>query len=59
MFGLILVEPPEGLPKGVDREFYVMQHEMYPYELDHDAPAKQMPSHVLFNGREGTLVEKP
>lgn len=28
MFGLILVEPAKGLPK-VDREFYVMQHEVY------------------------------
>ncbi len=28
MFGLILVEPEKGLPK-VDKEFYVMQHEIY------------------------------
>ena len=28
MFGLILVEPQEGLPP-VDREFYIMQHELY------------------------------
>src|ERR1051325_5007286 len=28
MYGLILVEPAEGLPK-VDREFYVMQGEVY------------------------------
>ena len=28
MYGLILVEPPEGLPK-VDREFYVMQGDFY------------------------------
>ncbi len=28
MYGLILVEPPGGLPK-VDREFYVMQGEIY------------------------------
>ena len=28
MYGLILVEPPGGLPK-VDREFYVMQGELY------------------------------
>jgi nitrite reductase (NO-forming) len=28
MYGLILVEPAEGLPK-VDREFYVMQGEIY------------------------------
>ena len=28
MYGLILVEPAGGLPK-VDREFYVMQGELY------------------------------
>lgn len=28
MYGLILVEPKEGLSK-VDREFYIMQHEIY------------------------------
>ena len=28
MYGLILVEPKEGLPK-VDREFYVMQGDFY------------------------------
>jgi nitrite reductase (NO-forming) len=28
MYGLILVEPPEGLPK-VDREYYVMQGDFY------------------------------
>ena len=28
MYGLILVEPPEGLPP-VDREFYVMQGDFY------------------------------
>ncbi|MDY7083139.1 MAG: multicopper oxidase domain-containing protein, partial [Halobacteria archaeon] len=28
MFGMIVVEPPEGLPE-VDREFYLGQHEVY------------------------------
>ncbi len=28
MYGLILVEPPDGLPK-VDREYYVMQGDFY------------------------------
>lgn len=67
MFGLILVEPLEGLPK-VDKEIYVMQHELYvekdedddkTYEMDYDAASKEIPKHVLFNGREGALVEKP
>lgn len=71
MFGLILVEPSDGLPK-VDKEFYVMQHELYVvdaedddddgspmYEIDYDGASKEIPKHVLFNGREGQLVEKP
>jgi len=28
MYGLILVEPPEGFPP-VDREYYIMQSEFY------------------------------
>src|SRR5262249_7212125 len=31
MYGLIVVEPPDGLPR-VDREFYVMQGEIYTVE---------------------------
>ena len=33
MYGLILVEPEGALPK-VDREFYVMQGEIYTEESD-------------------------
>mmetsp|Transcript_28560 Transcript_28560/g.53715 ORF Transcript_28560/g.53715 Transcript_28560/m.53715 type:complete len:213 (+) Transcript_28560:519-1157(+) len=67
MFGLILVEPTEGLPP-VDKEFYVMQSDLYvtesdedpnEYEVDYTAAANEIPKHVLFNGREGALVEKP
>ena len=67
MFGLILVEPPEGLPE-VDKEIYVMQHELYVqksdddpkvYEMDYVGAENETPKHVLFNGREGALVEKP
>lgn len=64
MYGLILVEPPEGLPK-VDKEFYVMQGDFYTVGKYHDkghqgfdmekAIAEQ-PSYVLFNGREGSLT---
>ena len=40
MYGLILVEPKEGLPK-VDREFYVMQSEFYAKPAaGADGPAK-------------------
>jgi len=41
MYGLILVEPEEGLAK-VDREFYVMQHEVYGrFQAPEEKPADQ------------------
>ncbi|MFN8526471.1 MAG: copper-containing nitrite reductase [Chloroflexota bacterium] len=64
MYGLIVVEPPEGLPQ-VDREFYVMQGDFY---LDgqrdeaglHEFAMKEMtdehPSHIVFNGSVGALA---
>jgi len=64
---MILVEPAEGMPP-VDKEFYVMQSELYvnemeededEYEYDDNAAAKEIPTHVVFNGREGALVERP
>ena len=66
MYGLIVVEPPEGLPP-VDHEFYVMQGDFY---LDgdreekglHDFAMKEMtdehPSHVVFNGAVGALTDQ-
>ena len=64
MYGLILIEPPEGLPK-VDHEYYVMQGDFYTtgkyrekghQPFDMDAAIAEHPSYVLFNGREGSLV---
>lgn len=58
-YGLILVEPPEGLPK-VDREFYVMQGELYTegglgrkglMPFDAQALLDGNPTYVTFNGR--------
>lgn len=64
MYGLIVVEPPEGLP-AVDHEFYVMQGDFY-LEGDrteaglHDFAMQAMtdehPSHVVFNGSVGALT---
>jgi len=64
MYGLILVEPKEGLPK-VDREFYVMQSEFYTKGA-HGAPGLQAfdfqkgvdekPDYVVFNGSMGALT---
>ena len=63
MYGLILVEPKEGLPK-VDREFYVMQSEFYakqgakgqPHTLDMQRGEDERPTHVVFNGAVGALT---
>ena len=64
MYGLILVEPPEGLPK-VDKEYYVMQGDFYTttkYREKGHAPfdmqkaIDENASYVLFNGSEGSLT---
>ncbi len=64
MYGLILVEPKDGLPP-VDREYYVMQSEFYtkgkygeeglqPFDME-KAIAEQ-PPYVVFNGSVGALA---
>jgi nitrite reductase (NO-forming) len=63
MYGLILVEPREGLPK-VDRELYVMQSEFYakpgaagqPHTIDMEKGAAEQPNYVVFNGAVGALT---
>ena len=64
MYGLILVEPKNGLPK-VDREFYVLQSEFYTkepvegvqvLEFSHEEGLKEHPRFVVFNGRAGSLT---
>jgi len=64
MYGLILVEPPEGL-SPVDHEYYVMQGDFYtagkyrekgnqPFDMEKAIDEK--PTYVLFNGAEGALT---
>ena len=64
MYGLILVEPPAGMPK-VDKEYYVMQGDFYTatkYREKGHAPfamekaIDENPTYVLFNGSEGALT---
>jgi nitrite reductase (NO-forming) len=64
MYGLILVEPEGGLPQ-VDREFYVMQGELYtvkPFgtkgemEMDYDKLISERPEYFVFNGAVGALT---
>jgi nitrite reductase (NO-forming) len=63
MYGMILVEPEEGLPK-VDREFYVMQGELYTEQPigtkgeaieSIDKLVNERPEYFVFNGAVGAL----
>jgi nitrite reductase (NO-forming) len=68
MFGMILVEPEGGLPP-VDREFYVMQSEIYTNGQFGDTGAllpnankilNETPDYFVFNGAAGALAtQKP
>jgi nitrite reductase (NO-forming) len=64
LYGLIMVEPKEGLPK-VDREYYVMQSEFYtetaagtkglaPFSSKNGMD--EHPTYVVFNGKVGALM---
>ncbi|HSL70683.1 MAG TPA: copper-containing nitrite reductase, partial [Longimicrobiales bacterium] len=64
MYGLILVEPPEGLP-AVDHEYYVMQGDFYTVgkyrekgdqAFDMQKAIDENATYVLFNGSEGALT---
>lgn len=64
MYGLILVEPKEGM-NPVDKEFYVMQGDFYTrgsfgalghQEFDKDKLLSEDPSYFVFNGRVGGLT---
>jgi nitrite reductase (NO-forming) len=65
MYGMILVEPEGGMPE-VDREFYVMQGELYTAQR-HGAPGlhefslekllAENPGHLMFNGNMDALTK--
>lgn len=65
MYGLILVEPEGGLPKA-DREFYVMQGELYTkqrhgekglHEFSVENLLAENPQHLMFNGTMDALTK--
>jgi nitrite reductase (NO-forming) len=67
LYGLILVEPEAGLPE-VDREFYVVQGELYTkgaigetgfQEFDAAKMLGENPEYILFNGRVKALADHP
>lgn len=64
MYGLILVEPEGGLPP-VDREYYVMQGEIYSVQpigtgghldFDHTKMLNEAPEYVILNGAANALT---
>lgn len=66
MYGLILVEPSQGLAKA-DHEFYLMQGELYTQgrmgkkgfqKFNSRKMLDERPEYIVFNGRTGALVNK-
>ncbi len=64
MYGMIFVEPPEGLPP-VDHEYYVMEGDFYTkgkyhakglQAFDMEKGIEERPTYVVFNGHEGSLL---
>ena len=64
MYGMLLVEPPGGLPK-VSKEFYIVQSEYYTQEprgtagevhYAADSMLAERPTYYAFNGRVGSMV---
>jgi nitrite reductase (NO-forming) len=64
MYGLILVEPPDGMPE-VDREYYIMQGDFYtrgangepglqPFSME--KAVREDADYVVFNGSVGALT---
>lgn len=66
MYGMILVEPEGGLAE-VDREFYIMQGELYTaqkhgtvghQEFSLEKLLDERPEHMMFNGAMGALTDR-
>lgn len=64
MYGMILVEPKDGLPK-VDKEFYVMQGDFYTkgkngapglQPFDMEKAIDERPTYIVFNGAVGAIA---
>ena len=72
MYGAVVVEPREGYPTKVDREYVVIQSEFYVkpdpakkvgksplYVLDSTRLRDSRPTHTVFNGVHNGMVKKP
>ena len=73
MYGAVIVEPREGYPTKVDREYVVIQSEFYTkpdpdgrkvdgaalHVLDAEKLRAAQPTHTVFNGSHNGMVKKP
>ncbi len=73
MYGMMIVEPRDGYPTKVDREYAVIQSEFYTkldpekhkidgrplYVLDGDRVRAKAPTYTVFNGRYNGMVDQP
>jgi len=73
MYGVMIVEPRDGYPTKVDREYAIIQSEFYTkldpqkrkidgvplYVLDGDRVRAKAPTYTVFNGRYNGFVDKP
>ena len=73
MYGAVVVEPKEGYPTKVDREYVIIQSEFYVkpdpagnkvdgaplYVLDGERLKASQPTHTVFNGVFNGLVQNP
>jgi len=73
MYGAVIVEPREGYPTKVDREYVIVQSEFYAkpdpekrkidgaplHVLDTERLRASQPSHTVFNGTHNRMVKKP
>src|SRR5690349_11338776 len=73
MYGMVVVEPRNGYPTKVDREYAVVQSEFYTkldpqkrkidgqplYVLDGDRVRTKAPTYTVFNGRYNGMVDHP
>jgi nitrite reductase (NO-forming) len=73
MYGMMIVEPREGYPTKVDREYAIVQSEFYThpdpqkrkidgvplYLLDSERVRSKAPTFTVFNGRYNGFVESP
>ncbi|MBI3546419.1 MAG: multicopper oxidase domain-containing protein, partial [Gammaproteobacteria bacterium] len=73
MYGAVIVEPREGYPTKVDREYFILQSEFYVkpdpakhkingtplYVLDGEKLRMAQPSYTVFNGVHNGMVKNP